>query len=62
MNDIITMISTLGFPIVMSLLLYVKIDKQDQIHREELNKMTETIQNNTLAIQKLVDRLGEGNE
>lgn len=58
MQEIITAISTVGFPIVMSLLLYIKIDKQDQAHREEMNRMTDAIQNNTLALQHLADQLG----
>ena len=27
-------------------------------HKEEVNKMTEALNNNTLALQKLIDKLG----
>lgn len=57
MNDIITAISTVGFPIVMCLLMWYMNDKQDARHREEVEKITEAVNNNTIAITKLVDRM-----
>ena len=29
-------------------------------HKEEVSKMTEALNNNTLALQKLIDKLGDG--
>lgn len=60
MNDIITAISTVGFPIVMCLLMWYMNDKQDARHREETQQITEAVNNNTIAIQKLVDRMEFG--
>ena len=90
MNDVVQMITTLGFPIVCCIFLgwYVKysIDKYtsmiaqlNQEHREDLTKMSENhskeiselntlhreeteslkdaLNNNTLALQKLCDKL-----
>lgn len=65
-NDIITMITTVGFPIVMcgALGYYVKYtndrNREDLLtertsHKEEIEAMTEAINNNTLALQKLTD-------
>lgn len=52
-QDITTLISTVGFPIVACVALYM-----------QNVKMTETIQHNTTAIMELTtiikDRLGEG--
>ena len=66
-------VSTVGFPIAMCLLLawYVKtlndnhmeqINKLNQEHKEEVKQMTEAVQNNTLTIQKLVNLLQKGME
>lgn len=53
-------ISTLGFPIAVCLLCFWYINKLQEEHKEEMNKMSEAINNNTLIMQKLLDKL-EGN-
>lgn len=60
MNEIITAISTVGFPIVMCLLMWYMNDKQDARHREETQQITEAVNNNTIALQKLIDRMEYG--
>lgn len=57
MQDIITAISTVGFPIVMCVLMYVMNDKQDIRHAEEIDKVTQALNNNTIALTKLLDKL-----
>lgn len=59
MSEVITAISTVGFPIVMCLLMWYMNEKQDLRHKEEVDKMTEAVNNNTLALQKLMDELGK---
>lgn len=70
-SAITQIVSTVGFPIAMCLLLawYVKtlndnhtqqINKLNQEHKEEVKQMTEAVQNNTITIQKLVDLLQKG--
>lgn len=67
-NDIVTAIPTLGFPIVACLGLgwYVKyqtdayrseVKDMQKEHKEEIAKVTEALNNNTLALQKLVDKI-----
>lgn len=67
-NEIIQMISTIGFPVVMCIALswYVKystdqnnqrIDEMTAKHQEEIKTVTEALNNNTLALQKLCDKL-----
>lgn len=58
MQDIITAISTVGFPIVMCVLMYVMNDKQDIRHAEGIEKVTQALNNNTIVLQKLMDKLG----
>ena len=56
-SDVLNAISTVGFPIVMCLLLLYVLYKQSEEHKEEMNKMNESLANNTLAIQRLTDIL-----
>lgn len=69
MNDIVSIISAVGFPIVAALgcgffvkWQYEQNMKQNEElrkeHKEEVSKMTEALNNNTLALQKLIDKLG----
>lgn len=52
------LIGSLGFPIVACVMLYVRMEKQDENHRQEVGELTKAIQNNTVVMQKLIDRLG----
>ena len=56
-NIILQAISTVGFPIVVSAAMFWKMNKQDEDHKLEMEKVTEAVNNNTLVIQKLVDKL-----
>ena len=59
-NIILQAISTVGFPIVVAGAMFWKMNKQDEDHKEEMSKVTEAVNNNTIALQKLIDKLGEG--
>lgn len=61
-NDIITAICTVGFPIVAYGALYWYVIKKDSEHKEETEKMTEAINNNTIALTKLIERLENENK
>lgn len=56
-NSIVTLVGSLGFPIAacIACMWYVKF-QADQ-HKEEISKLTEAISNNTLVIQRLIDRM-----
>ena len=56
-NVIMSMISSLGFPIVVAIALFWKMNEQDKDHKEEMKQLTEAVQNNTLTMQKLIDKL-----
>lgn len=58
MNDIVSSISTVGFPITIALILLWYIYDSNNKHKEEIDKMSEALNNNTIAITKLLDRLG----
>lgn len=56
-SQIIQIISTLGFPIVMCGALFWYMIQQREAHKEEIDKMSEALNNNTLVIQKLLDEM-----
>lgn len=57
-SEIITAVTTVGFPIVAYGALFWYIITKDKAHADEVNKMTEAINNNTIALTKLIDKMG----
>lgn len=57
--DVTQIVSTLGFPIVCCGALFWRMIKSDENHTTEMNKITEALNNNTLAIVKLTEKLKE---
>ena len=79
MQDFITIIQTVGFPIACAVAMFIMLQSEQKAHREESAKLTETItdlkisfseaireqennittaiNNNTLVIQQLLDKL-----
>ncbi len=79
MQDILTIIQTVGFPIAVAIAMFVMLENEQKAHREESEKLTQTItdlkisfataitdqertvteaiNNNTLVIQKLLDKM-----
>lgn len=55
--QISSIIGSLGFPIFMCILLYNRMDKQDERHQEEMSKLTESLNNNTIALTELTAKL-----
>lgn len=49
-NGIVTLVSNIGFPILCVVVMF-------KVYREDLSKIQEAITNNTIVIQKLVDKL-----
>ena len=67
-NTLITMIGSLGFPIVACIAMgwfFARVNDNyrndikelQSTHREEVKAMTDAINNNTLVIQKLIDEM-----
>lgn len=53
-NTVLQLISTIGFPIAMCIYLLFYIKSFDEKYCEQLNNMAKAIENNTLAITKLM--------
>ena len=61
-NAVIQLISTLGFPIVCCIALFWYMVKQRDLHKEEINELKKSIDNNTLILTRLYEKLGASNE
>lgn len=59
-NELSTLISTLGFPVGMCLIMCYYINKINESHKEETSGFAEALNNNTLVLQKLCDKLDSG--
>ena len=56
-NAITQIISSVGFPIAMCVYVMYTMQKQTESHKTEIDELRKTIENNTVAIVKLVERL-----
>lgn len=56
-QTLITAISSLGFPIVCCLIVLYMYWKSDQTHKAEVDKLSEAVQNNTVVMEKILERL-----
>lgn len=59
LGTIAQLISSLGFPIVVAGAMFWKMNKQDEDHKAEMNKLAEAINNNTIALTQLSDKLSK---
>ena len=64
MQEVETLITTVGFPIAMCLLfawyIYKRDEKdsaKDMEHKQEVDKLSEAISNNTIVMEKLLKML-----
>lgn len=56
MNEIIQLISNVGFPIACTIALFYLMNKEREAHAEETSKITQAINNNTIALNKLLEK------
>ena len=81
MEEVITLIQTVGFPIACAVAMFLMLNNEQKAHKEETQKFDATItdlkisfqdsinqqktdmitalNNNTLALQKLIDKLDD---
>lgn len=60
-NVIVQLISSLGFPIACCIAMFWQNNRLNERHKEETTKLNEAINNNTIALNHLIDRLGGSN-
>lgn len=56
-DAIMTLVSNAGFPVAVCLFFMYYTTKKDEQHRLEIDKLTSTVQNNTLALEKILTLL-----
>lgn len=59
-KEIITAVSSVGFPIVACFSCFWYIYKTGKDHKDEVKELATAINNNTIVMQKLVDHFGGG--
>lgn len=60
-GDILSMISSVGFPIVMCLLLWYEMRQSEQLHKEEIDSLKDVINEVKTALVELRDAITGGN-
>lgn len=58
LNGVVQMLGNGFFPIVVCGLLFWYVYMKDKAHKEEINELRKSIDNNTKVLQKLADRMG----
>lgn len=56
-NNLTAIVGTLGFPIVMCLMFFKYIRQMTEQHKQEVKELSEAVNNNTLVMQQLIDKL-----
>ena len=59
MDNIVNVISSVGFPIAMALLLFWYMTKQNESHKEETASLKDAINKLEIAITALVTKIGK---
>lgn len=57
MQDIVTLITNLGFPIAVCIMMMFYIRELTKEHKAETKEFTEALNRNTVILQKLCDQL-----
>lgn len=61
-SDIVTLITNVGFPIACTCALFYFWNKEREQHCAETEELKDAINNNTIVMQHLIDKLGgDGN-
>lgn len=58
LSAITTLIGSLGFPIAACIACFWMLNKEREEHKAEMQKVTEAITNNTMALNTLTERIG----
>lgn len=56
-TEIINMVSTVGFPIAMCLMLSWYVKNSNDSYREDIRSLQQSIDNNTAVMNKIIEKL-----
>ena len=62
MQEVVTAISTVGFPIVMCILMFYCMEKEAESHKQEVDGLKEVLTDLKISITQLTDKIGGGRE
>lgn len=61
-QTITSLIGSVGFPIIACVYMFRNMVEQQKNHKIEIDNMTQAINNNTVMLSKLCERLGVPND
>ena len=59
MEEIVSIISNLGFPIACACVMFWQMERERESHKAESEKWVEAINNNTRVMEKVLEKVGE---
>lgn len=62
MQSVVELVSNIGYPFAITLIMAWYIYYSEKNHREEVNKLSEVVQNNNVVLEKILTKLGEDEE
>ena len=62
MQEVVTAISTVGFPIVMCILIFYYMEKEAESHKQEVDGLKEVLTDLKISITQLTDKIAGGKE
>ena len=60
MDSIVQVVSTLGFPIACSIVMFYMWDREREAHDAEVKEITKAINNNNTLLQRLLEHFSGG--
>lgn len=57
MSDVVAVVTNLGFPIAACIMMMMYVRELSREHKEETTYLTKALNNNTIVLQKLCDKL-----
>lgn len=59
MEEIVSIISNLGFPIACACVMFWQMEKERESHKAESEKWVEALNNNTRVMEKVLEKVSE---
>ena len=59
MEEIVSIVSNVGFPIACVIVMFMQIEKERESHKQESEKWVEAINNNTRVMEKVLQKADE---
>ena len=58
MEEIVSVVSNVGFPIACVIVMFMQMEKERESHKQESEKWVEAINNNTKVMEKVLEKVG----